>query len=1508
MAARDDTYRNQRWLDIIFAVSCVVMLVSMVWMFAVDYYREFRPVQIRGREVEVALLRRQADDVLEKNGKELAAAREQIESVLKSQYQQDMPAGTTKDNFLDKAKGIVPVLQNEEIRRLGEQPIAFKVHTEEGVKDQTLKLKDLKALLVKNTDLLSAEKAERDSLVSQRDILQGEGADKTAVAKKEADIKAQEAKVLRIELTVQELERKVRDREAEIARARKPFSDAVAALDRLSKERDRLTRQAQQKEIDIFAKIRALPIVDAFNSPYRIRQDIPDGLLIDYNFKQVNRVDRCATCHMFIDRAGFDKQTLAGLGRPSESKNGEKSQQVALKPSEIAVYCNHPRLDLYVGSNSAHPVEKFGCTVCHSGQGGSATFNFAYHSPDAGKTDGVNTESYVNKKTRWGAGTGTEKYPFLTPEGTEVQLNDSGHKWHADLHPDYMWDYPMHYRRFQESSCLKCHPQVTDLITTNGREEAPKLLKGYRLIRDLGCFGCHEIAGYKSGRSIGPDMRLEPNPPLSDLTPFERAKATADANDPPGTMRKVGPGLRRIAEKTTPEWVAKWIRSPRGFRPDTRMPHFFGVTNNHPNQLSDAQPGESQLSSSQAGLPDAEIQGMAFYLSKASQSYLAGLGELQKMSSAQKQAQQQLRAAFQRLDEARRDNPKLVPLANDPELPPDTPIEKLLTLGEADRAKLHKDQLAAVLAYFQDRERQARAAELLEKRPELKDIPELKNHQTNSKTGGELFQKRSCVACHTHDQVRIYDNDGKLLSAPDFGPNLIGLREKLGFEKKPDQARKWLYYWLANPSDYHPRTAMPTPQLTPGERLDIVTWLFEDGNVKPGEAWKEVSVDAGDIKGLARVYLEKALPKSMAEEIINSGISKETVQSLALRPDSDERLLINDATGTGMSSWSHEDRLKYYVGRKSIGRYGCYACHDIPGFEAAKPIGTPLNDWGKKDSDRLAFENIIDYVTKHHEVPGHRHAGAADSHAHADGHEVGPGPYDPFFFDALEAHRRDGFLHQKLREPRSYDYGKLKDRPWDDRLKMPQFKFAHTKKKKDESDEEFAKRAIQEEREAIEAVMTFILGLTAEPVPLKFVNQPKSDRQHQVRGTRILERHNCIGCHTTMAGSYEFNLDKDMLKQLEKSYAGGADDLKHDPGFPEHISWRNQSSSPPGKGVARGLVHSTRQDEDGNASLRLELWEAIRFPGQDDKSPARQFPAGLQFVDVPRSDALLQHPPTGGNFAEVLARMTAAAEKKSLTGDRGVLMSSVPPPLIREGQKVQPQWLFEFLRHPHAIRPAVQRNLVMPRFNLERDEIEALINYFIAVDRLQNPALGLEYFAQKPAQQDVEFQERERALYRERLRQTLPEAARKDADSADYFENGWRLLTDKNMCIKCHNIGSEKEFQVVESADPAQRALNLNGPNLSMAAERLRPEYLERWVALPKRLIPYTMMVQYEPFFHDAPAYPATPGLSPEERVRAVRDALLSWGYIPNPPPTGKKAGPRGDPHGRDAHSGGAHP
>ena len=52
MAASDKPFHNQRTLDIVFAVSNILMLLSVVWMMWADYAREYKTDQRLFRELE----------------------------------------------------------------------------------------------------------------------------------------------------------------------------------------------------------------------------------------------------------------------------------------------------------------------------------------------------------------------------------------------------------------------------------------------------------------------------------------------------------------------------------------------------------------------------------------------------------------------------------------------------------------------------------------------------------------------------------------------------------------------------------------------------------------------------------------------------------------------------------------------------------------------------------------------------------------------------------------------------------------------------------------------------------------------------------------------------------------------------------------------------------------------------------------------------------------------------------------------------------------------------------------------------------------------------------------------------------------------------------------------------------------------------------------------------------------------------------------------------------------
>jgi hypothetical protein len=227
-------------------------------------------------------------------------------------------------DFLAQAKQIVNTAENDRIRE-----IRRKLE-QEGVRERAFRLRIT----------INEQKAIRDSIISQRDAAYAQGLSTAVVEELEQRVRDKQAEITRMEEELDRLQRQIEQAEAEIAQQREPLQRVYSQLEANLREYDRLTRLQEQRQLDVYARIRALPILDAFASPFKIRQDVPDGLLIDYNFKQVQRVDRCASCHTNIDRLGFEKSRLASL---TESK---------LSPAEIAVLCNHPRLDLFVGSNS----------------------------------------------------------------------------------------------------------------------------------------------------------------------------------------------------------------------------------------------------------------------------------------------------------------------------------------------------------------------------------------------------------------------------------------------------------------------------------------------------------------------------------------------------------------------------------------------------------------------------------------------------------------------------------------------------------------------------------------------------------------------------------------------------------------------------------------------------------------------------------------------------------------------------------------------------------------------------------------------------------------------------------------------------------------------------------------------------------------------------------------------------------------------------------------------------
>lgn len=1409
MAASDQTYRSQRILDIVFAVSCVLMLGSIVWMFVQDYNRDFKKVQRTFREVDDALLAR---SMLEK-----------------------MPPAekvTSASEAAEQARNKVAELKAK----------------------NNAELSPLIAAKAKQEAKFQAIKADYDSAVSLWNIqidLSEEGANE--FDKKEARAQA-DTLLNRVNKLNEDMNQAQRDLEATNKELRAKLQDQRLAEDALAKAEadlklvtgdfDRFGKLTAQKTWNVSDAFRNLPVVDAFAPPFKVDQYTLADYPIDYNFKYVTRFDRCTTCHLGLERSAFSKEALGKLtpenvpeglqekldkarelftarvarGEDLGFKPGNlptKVGTVKLTQAQINQFCVHPRLDLFVDANSPHRAEKFGCTSCHAGQGSSTTFDLAAHAPNDPAT-----------RERW----------------------ENEYHWEGS----HFWDFPMLPSRFIESTCLKCHHQVTDLIRFGNKQEAPKLIRGFNLVRENGCFGCHEISGLKNGKAIGPDMRLELSPPLESYSPAEQARLRADVDNPPGTMRKVGPSLYRLAEKTNATWTRQWLDGPRGFRPSTRMPHFYNLSNN----------SENDLPPEQKAFPAAEIESVAYYLFSESEGYLAGK------------------------DKERRD-----------------PDIRIALLEEAKQKGTISDRETKELAELTQKRADYKkpipiADQIKTWEGEVVKLPAGTDAKDQVARGARLFKEKGCLACHTHEGSQAAaPNSPGVTSDADFGPDLTRLAAKIAPETKGANAKRtWLVQWILDPRVHFPRTRMPYTYLTVGEADDVAAWLL----AQPATGWQPKDLAKATpetLAELARVYLLKA--PGMTRQDANEILAREgtTWKGYAdvkyLAADADERHLAGPIT---------EDKLRWYIGRKAIGRLGCFGCHEIPGYAASKPIGTQLNDWGKKDPERLAFEDIDSFVKDHYSIVASLKPG------NTEGAEAKPGKplYEEFYDIALKDRQREGFLHQKLNEPRSYDYNRL--RTWDDRLRMPQFRFARGKVKAlpGETPEQAESRA---EAEAREAVMTFILGLVAEPVPKQYLHTPDADRLAAAKGRQVLDKFNCVGCHQVQPGIYELERTPQTLSDLEdlsyqknpKKFAAEYRDL-----FKAENEWTGKPSPFPNS----LLVHAV---PDQASATALRLTEALRVIKKSDevrnKEDKDELPPGpydvpaSSYIPLPEKGAVKSADVYGGAFAELLSPYLKAMNAATY-GEYKTQRAALPPPLLREGEKTQPGWLYRFLLHPVPIRPAAV--LRMPRFNMSDEDAMTLVNYFSGTDRIRNPGEGLNYPYFGVAQREPGFWAEHSAEYQEQLKKSsgalekrekelepiwtkLREGQKdvtKDSQSGNwrardlYATDAYRMLANYNTpCLGCHQVGSI----------PAKNPKHEQGPPLDLTWERLRPDWTLRWIANPDRLLSYpTPMPQNFPNNQvDAKGlsanYPEFIG-TPTQQIKAVRNLLMDFPRIVNMP------------------------
>ncbi|MED6334372.1 MAG: cytochrome c [Planctomycetota bacterium] len=737
--------------------------------------------------------------------------------------------------------------------------------------------------------------------------------------------------------------------------------------------------------------------------------------------------------------------------------------------------------------------------------------------------------------------------------------------------------------------------------------------------------------------------------------------------------------------------------------------------------------------------------------------------------------------------------------------------------------------------------------------------------------GRDLFRLSGCLACHNVaefgapdvDELYADSDEWEVVADPEgdyaahrdvdpaelsrgsneHGPNLRGVSTKVGAD--------WLYRWIKDPASYWAETRMPNLRLSDQEAADIVAYMLADPDgyfmdTPDGWAATAAPVDRAALEEQARWFFMR-----------------------------DGRDTVEDRFGSG-GVWGNDQALLVAVGEKFVMNQGCYSCHAINGHETDMPIGAELTNWGTKTVDKLDFGFIANHMQ----------------------HDQG------WSFDEREEFKayREGWIEQKLREPRSFDREKIKNPS--ERLRMPWFDF---------------------DEETLRSIAVFVVGLVEDEVSLASM-QPTPAQLSRDIGLRAMRQKNCAACHVIEPGQLTF-LDEDGVERRVAGHFGVLDE-EFTP-VPADARWDDYLAA------YGDILRYYGEDEEtaANFDVYFDVWRPEPDLGVDSGGS----------VDFTYGNLVDYQEPWGGDFVSTVTDYYQAYYNRGSVQE-GVLEANgvrrdasqddyydvrwpfAPPVLHREGTKLQPEWFYDFLLNPQEIRP--QMRVRMPSFSYAEGEAEAIVDYFAQQGVVDYPA----WYARK-MRLDAEMSAEEVADdMRENHALAVPAAAIEAIEAgsapdtlanfsklADYYQNGLEVelwpdvhywpSVDPGYEVLEHRSRTRREaLQAMDptyfarahalieeppGADPTDvRGVNcaqchwisgapptLNrdsplawAPDLAYVRERLREDWVQEWLINPAQVYPNTKMPAN--FISDDAYQRAFEGTASEQII-----AVLDWLY-----------------------------
>ncbi len=355
------------------------------------------------------------------------------------------------------------------------------------------------------------------------------------------------------------------------------------------------------------------------------------------------------------------------------------------------------------------------------------------------------------------------------------------------------------------------------------------------------------------------------------------------------------------------------------------------------------------------------------------------------------------------------------------------------------------------------------------------------------------------------------------------------------------------------------------------------------------------------------------------------------------------------------------------------------------------------------------------------------------------------------------------------------------------------------------------------------SLVSFLLTL-GEAKPEPALAERLRDPQEIAKGEKLVRKYGCNGCHAIPGMENEARIGVELTtfasKPLEELFFGDRIDIPH-----TWDDWTFNKLKAPRTYATERIEQLMPQfnlaDSDAHAlSVFLASRRSARIP-EDYRAGigknAKEIRDGQRVV--------ARYNCTGCHVIEGKGGAIRARYEES--------PALAPPILNGEGAKVQPAWLFKFLKQPMPLRPWLK--VRMPTFHLSDRETKTLVEYFAAVDNVDVPFVHID----------------ESRIDREHLR------AGKVLMSDDYF-----------ACFSCHQRGDRSPEGPPEGW----------APDLAMARERLNPDWIADWLRNPQAVMPGTKMPAFYEAAEDGTAMGGPDDIldgDNERQLRALRDYIM---------------------------------